>query len=370
LETVEPSLRTAGRAIVERVEWITTAERFAALKVEWDELAAVEAIPFVRHAWFDAWHAAFGAGRLQICAVWRGGELAALFPLRRVRGRLEALANVHSPVFTPFACDERALEAVVAEVLARREDLIVPALPTDGPAFALLIDRATRAGRFTAVTPAYDSPIAETAGVRDYGQRLSPKTRRELGRLRRKLMRETSAELTLIQRPADLESELQRGLEVEASGWKGRRGTAVLSSPATATFYRRVAQAFHAEDRLRLSSIAVDGRLVAFDLDLLDHGRLYGLKAGIDEEFKRFGPGFVLQHAALERCCELGLDAYELLGAADQYKLRFATTVRPHSTLRSYVRRPLPLARYGYYRHLRPVLRQAYHRLPAAARRR
>lgn len=351
------------------IEWIETRDRFLALEEEWDRLAEGQRTPFVRHAWLASWWEAFGGVGLLICALWRGGELAALFPLRVVRGRMEALANLHTPLFRPFARNEDELEIVIREVLARPGDLVVPALPADHPALDVLTLGSSKAGRINLVTPHHRSPIVETAGVTDYSSLLSAKARQELGRLRRKMMREHEADFSLLARPTDLEPELQRGLEVEASGWKGARGTAVLSSPATATFYRLVGRSFHAEDRLRLSSISLDGRLVAFDLCLLDHGRLYGLKAGYDEAFRRFGPGLVLQHAEIERCCELEIDAFELLGAADQYKLRFSTTERRHYILRSYPRRPISLARYGYRRGIRPILKQARDRLPRTRRR-
>jgi len=121
-------------------------------------------------------------------------------------------------------------------------------------------------------------------------------------------------------------------------------------------------------DRLRTSSIRLDGRVAAFDLCLLDDGRVYGVRFGYDERFRRVGPGLVLQHSEIERCCELGLDAFELGGDDDQYKRRFATEKRPHYSLRAYTRRPLSLARYGYRRGVRPTLRRVYRALPERAR--
>lgn len=357
------ALRGGTRSAAPTVEWIDAHERFLALEHEWDELADRQQLPFLRHAWFAAWWEAFGSGRLLICALRRGGELGALFPLHTVRRQLVAPVNVHSPVFRPFARDADDLEAVIRAVLARREDLVVPALPADHPALGVLRRQSAASGRVDLVVPQHTSPIVETAGVADFDATLGRKTRQELGRLRRKMQRERDVQLSLVSRPDDLEQELQRGLELEASGWKGARGTAVLSSPATTAFYRGIARAFHAEDRVRFSTVTLDGELAAFDFCILDHDRLYGLKFGYDEDFRSYGPGFVLQHAAIKRCCELGLQAYELLGAADEYKLRFSTTAREHYALRSYGRRPASLARYGYRRAVRPILRQAYGRL-------
>ncbi|MCP9486717.1 MAG: GNAT family N-acetyltransferase [Gaiellaceae bacterium MAG52_C11] len=349
----------------ESIEWVCDAERFAAIRDDWERLADLERTPFVRHAWLASWWAAFGNGRLRICALWEDGELAALFPLHATPSGLAGLTNEHTPLFRPLARGRRQLERVIDEVLDQPYDLRVEALPADHLALEVLTERCATRGRRLLVVLQHTSPIAETA---DYASRLSSKTARELGRLRRKMEREHRAELSLLRRPPELEPELQLGFEVEASGWKGRRGTAILSSPRTDLFYRLIARAFHDADRLRLSTIRLDGQVAAFDLCLLDNGRMYGVKFGYDEQFRHLAPGLVLQHGEIERCCELGLDAFELLGDDEEYKRRFSTAKRPHYSLRAYTGGPVSLARYGYRRGVWPILRRTYRSLPAKAR--
>lgn len=351
--------------VSESIEWVCSVERFAAIKADWDRLADLEQTPFVRHGWLASWWDAFGNGRLRICALWDDGVLAAVFPLHATPSGLAGLTNEHTPRFAPLSRGRRELERVVEEVLDQSLDLVVEALPGDHPALEVLAERCASRGRRLLVMPQHTSPIAETA---EYAARLSSKTARELGRLRRKMQREHRAELSMLTRPSELEPELQRGFEVEASGWKGKRGTAILSSPRTDRFYRLMARSFHDEDRLRTSTIVLDGHVAAFDLCLLDNGRVYGVKFGYDERFRRLAPGLVLQHSEIERCCELGLDAFELLGDDEQYKRRFATAKRPHYSLRAYTGGPVSLARYGYHRAVRPVLRRTYRSLPARAR--
>ena len=352
----------------ESIEWVCSAERLAAIKGEWDRLADQEQTPFLRHGWLSSWWAAYGNGRLRICALWDGSELAAAFPLYATTSGLTGLANVHTPLFRPLARGRRELERVVDEVLAKPHDLVVEALPGDHPALEVLTERSGRLGRRLLIEPQHTSPIAETAGGDDYAARLSGKTARELRRLRGKMEREHRVEVSMLIRPAELEHELQLGFEVEASGWKGEHGTAVLCLPQADRFYRLMARSFHEEDRLRTSAIRLDGQIAAFDLCLLDNGRVYGIKFGYDERFRNLAPGLVLQHGEIERCCELGLDAFELLGDDEEYKRRFATTQRRHYTLRAYGGRPLSLARYGY-RRVRPILKKAYRSLPAGAAR-
>jgi len=348
------------------VDWIQDAQRFTAICDEWDRLAERHALPFLRHAWFAAWWEAFGGRRrLRICALRQDGELAALFPLCARAGRLEAMANAHTPVFHPLARDEAALRLVIeAAVEAAGEELRVPALPVAHPAVDLLTEASLRGRRITLVEPQNTSPIVDTTGTfEDYRRRMQRGDRRDLERRRRQMEREHQAAFELVQDGAGLEPALRRGLAVEASGWKGKRGTAILFSPETETFYRLLADRFAAAGRAGLSSLSLDGSMAAFDLWLLDHGRLWILKGGYEEAFRRYSPGLALTYAEVELCFAFGLCALELLGDPDPWKLKFSTSERRHCSFHSYRRRPIPAARYAYRRLVRPLLKRAYKRV-------
>jgi CelD/BcsL family acetyltransferase involved in cellulose biosynthesis len=348
------------------IEWIGDEAGLNALAEPWETLADRERLPFLRHRWFSEWWAAFGAGwQLQICALWERNELAALFPLCGRRGRLDALANVHSPIFHPFGRDERAVAAVVdAAVRASADEILLEALPENGSVTARVVSAARAAGRITRLEPQHVSPIVDVDGTFEaYRERLASRARGDLARRRRKMEREHETAFALVEAPVDLEPALDGGFAVEASGWKGAAGTAIVSRPDTEGFYRGIARAFHAADKLRLCTLRLDGRLAAFDLCLLDGNRLWLLKDGYDESFARLAPGLVLRLAVIERCFELGVEGLELLGDDEPWKRTFATSTRRHVGLRCYRRRPVPLARFAYRRAIRPALRSAYRRV-------
>jgi CelD/BcsL family acetyltransferase involved in cellulose biosynthesis len=343
------------------LEWITEPTRFQAVAAAWDRLADSDRTPFARHAWYSSWWEAFGHGRrLSVCALWAGDDLLAAFPLVRRGSRLEAMANVHTPLFRPLARDLESLEAVVHAVLAASaSEVDAPALPADDPALAALVAESRRTGRLTLIEHQHTSPIVDLEDdFADYRRRMKSKLG-PIERKGRKLEREYGPEFRLLSPPADFESELERGFEVEAAGWKGKSGTAVLSSADTGVFYRSVARAFHAKGELALSSISLDGRVIAFSLGLLHRGRLYLLKTAYDESFGPVAPGMVLRMAIVERCFELGLEAHELLGDDTAWKRRFATSGREHRGFYSYRRRPKPVLRYWYRKAIRPLLKRA-----------
>jgi CelD/BcsL family acetyltransferase involved in cellulose biosynthesis len=125
-------------------------------------------------------------------------------------------------------------------------------------------------------------------------------------------------------------------MEIEASGWKGDRGTAMASSLATRRFYEEIAGWAARTGMLRLAFLRLDGHPLAFHLDLEHDGVLYHLKGGYDEAFARYSPGKVLHAALLEGAFESGLRRYELLGASEDYKLRWATGSEPRYLVQAF----------------------------------
>jgi CelD/BcsL family acetyltransferase involved in cellulose biosynthesis len=360
--------------MADAVEWVEDETAFLALADAWDELAELDPYPFLRHSWFACWWQAFGGDRrLRICTVRRDGELAGVFPLCVRRGALEAMANIHSPVFTPLARDESALAAAVEAVFADRPgSLVVSALPSDDRALALLCDHSRAAGNITFVEHQYTSPIVQLDGdFERFKQSMDKDARKDIERRRRKLEREHEAAVQALAPPDNLDGELERGFEIEGSGWKGGRGTAILGSEETAVFYRSVSRAFAAAGRLRMSSVYAEGKMIAFDLNLVDHGRLWIPKGGFDEAFRSYAPGLVLTLAQIEAAAADRLEGVELLGDVAEWKLKFSNAERRHCIFQSYRRAaPVPLARYAWRRALRPALKSARDRVsPRASRR-
>ncbi len=350
----------------QRLEWIVDECRFAAVEAAWDALAADQPTPFSRHAWVAHWWRAFAAeAPLRICLLWEDEGLVGAIPLMARSRRLVAMANVHTPLFAPLARDEQVLTVLAGALMGSRAgEVELSALRSDGEALRHLRRASHEAGRRTIAEPQHVSPLVDMSGTYEqFRAESKPRWGAPLERFRRKMGREYDATFSLVESPDDLEGELERGLRVEASGWKGRAGTSVLSQTSIASFYRSVARTYHAAGELKLSAISLNGELVAFDLSLLHHDRLWLLKTGFDESYRRLAPGLVLRLSIIERCFQLGLAGHELLGDDSEWKRKFANGQRAHSGLWAYRARPVPMLRYVYRRWTRPRLRRAYHRL-------
>lgn len=339
-----------------RAEWITDAARFMEIRTSWQALAWGAETPFCDHDWYACWWRAFGGGsELEICIVWDGERLVAAAPLHR-RGGLAALANDHTPVFRLLADDAQSLGMLVDAIVDRRPPwLKFFAVPVGGRCLSEAVD--ARHGRIAYLEPTHRSPIVDTTGDLESWQATRTGDMRDLWRRRRKLMREHDVEFRFVeQHGLEFDSQLDLAFDIEASGWKGQKGTAIRSSPGTERFYRELAHVYQIGGELRLAWLMIDGEAAAFSLCLERHNRLFLVKTGYRESVRSLGPGLILNLLVTERCFETEVAAYELLGADDPWKQLLATDFREHATFWSFRRRPLPLARYALRRFVRPLL--------------
>jgi CelD/BcsL family acetyltransferase involved in cellulose biosynthesis len=349
-------------------EWISEPERFGELRAGWSVLLPADPRPFDLHDWYETWWTAFGGkGEMAVCTVWDGAKLAGAIPLRVEGRRVKGFVNGHSGIFRPLARDEEAMETLTAEAFSgRAREVDLQLLPATDPTLPLLEAAARKASMRPFAEAGFVSPIVDTSGDLEAWRRQSNSSwKKRLARYRRKMERDHDAELEIVAIPdADrLDAWLEEGLRIEQSGWKGESGTAILSAPETELFYREIARRFHDRGELRLSRIALDGEAVAFSFCIQAGGSLYSLKVGYDERWRKLVPGLVMQLSIIERCFELGLDTYELLGETSDWKQKVATGSRSHTNLRAFPRGPAGVARYGYRSRLRPQLKRAHRRL-------
>ena len=340
----------------------------ADLAVEWDALAdQVAAPPFVRPGWITAWIDAFGSGRTVVLAVRRDGRLVAVTALLARLGGVYSPANSHTPVFDLLALDRDAAGELADGVLAlggHRLDLSF--LDPDGQGFAAWQAATARRGHRTIAWEVARAPYVSLEGEwTGYRSSLERKFRKELERLDRRLADSGRVEFVVDEGSARWPEVLEEGLRIEGSGWKAESGTAILSRPETARFYRTVAAWAAERGWLRLKFLRLDGRAVAFDLALEADGVAHVLKGGFDPDLRRLGPGMLLTERSLRRAFELGLRSYELHGSDDTYKLRWTSTTRSRVNAQAFPRSVAGTLAHLAFDHGRPLYQRARGRPPA-----
>jgi hypothetical protein len=99
----------------------------------------------------------------------------------------------------------------------------------------------------------------------------------------------------------EVDESLARFLALEASGWKGARGTALSADPALIVFYTTLTRRLAARGWLEWHSLVVDGQLIAGHLAVRFGRAMVVTKIAYDEGFARCAPGNLLFDALIER---------------------------------------------------------------------
>jgi CelD/BcsL family acetyltransferase involved in cellulose biosynthesis len=345
-----------------------------ALAGEWRELAATEprTRPMQTPEWIatDLRHHAPDA-RLVVVTVRRGGRLRALLPLvresiryhgvplTRLRYATDALYPV--PVDLVHAAGERTpvVAAIWRQLAADTSwDLLELADVAEGTALRDLYQLAAAAGFPTAARRNRLTPILTLPGpgatFETAAAHVNAKFRATVRRRKRRLEEVGPVAFRRIE-TAD-PAELERFFALEASGWKGRNGSAILSSPIEHAFYAELARATAARGAFTLYSLECAGEPVAMQLGMTLHGRYHLPKVAFDEAKGAFSPGHILMQEIVRDAAERGLTEIDFLGNADDWKARWANTERSYDRLSIF--RPTVAGRLGH------AIR--FHLLPAA----
>jgi CelD/BcsL family acetyltransferase involved in cellulose biosynthesis len=339
---------------------VEEAPSLEALADEWDDLAdRAGATPFARPGWIGAWLRAFGADAVPVILAAREDDrLTGVLPLIRARRRLRAPTNSHTPVFDMVAEDDRAASALGVALSARRLKHLE--LSYLDPAGSLYRAWGRAGGGSRTVTRALmHSPFVSLTGdFESHRASLERRFRKDLDRRRRRLGEFGELTFSFTDGGDDLAATLDMTFELEASGWKLEGGTAIISSPMRVAFYSDVARWARERGWLTVAFACLDGRPIAVDICIEQGGSVYVLKGGYDPEYRKYGLGFLLIEETIARAYANGMDTYELLGDADDYKRHITSQTRDRVQVRAFGRGPAGYARYARYEHVRPLVKR------------
>ena len=125
------------------------------------------------------------------------------------------------------------------------------------------------------------------------------KKRKEVRRLQKRLAEIGMVEQHLLTSRADLPHWCADFLALEASGWKGREGTALTCRAGDAAFFRSSCAAAFDAGRLHMLRIDLDGRAIAMLANFRHASGAFSFKIAFDEEMGRFSPGVLIEIANL-----------------------------------------------------------------------
>jgi CelD/BcsL family acetyltransferase involved in cellulose biosynthesis len=242
-------------------------------------------------------------GGVRVVLVWTGPS----------RERLIAAAAVTPPPLRlGFARIWRHEQAALAALLVNRDaaDAAVAglrdALSTAFPfAAGLIAPRMTPDDAIARAVAAAGSVVAFNPFKRAAFDVAAPsvpnaKRRKEWARLERRLSERGRVET----RVSPGGQAFERFLALEAAGWKGARGTALVQAPERAAFARAAAADFSRCGRLAVHELALEGATIAAGVLLRSGRRAFFWKIAFDETFAAYSPGVLLTLAIARQAAE------------------------------------------------------------------
>ena len=329
--TSQQPRESSGAACSTSVVVVRDLQKLSSLIPAWQELAehALERNIFYEHWMLLPALQAYGAGEdVGVALVLTesdgrrlgAGSLAGLFPVRlipRFRNlNISALSlwqHPHCYLCTPLVRADCAVECVSGLLQWLRHGacaglLELPWISADGPFRTLLLERCNGLGLTSWITESFTRGLwrQATDAADGPGAAVSGALRRRLRRQEKRLAESGRLEHVAMRPGDDIRRWIEEFLRVEASGWKGARGSALACSESGQRYFTQIATAAFRSGRLLMLGLDYDGEPIARRCAFLAGDGSFAFKTAYDERFGHYSPGTILEIDSLLQLQGLG----------------------------------------------------------------
>jgi len=281
----------------------------AALSGDWDELVRRCLVPAgLNSPELVSCALALQPG-LRLATVRDSGGLRLAMPVVHRRFPWPLLSSAATAISFPGLPHLDAAMAVPAlNALLRR--LASPVLLRGVPLHGAFWEAVHAATGHVAVLSQWERAALDIAGTYEqwFERNFDRKRRKEYRRLEARLGEQGEFSALSLDPDVDPSPWIAEFLVLEAAGWKGRRGTAIVDEPAAAAQFARACTALASSGKLRFWKLTLDGRAIAMLYAIVEGNHAWLGKIAYDEGLARFSPG-VLQvlHATQSLFAEGGI---------------------------------------------------------------
>jgi CelD/BcsL family acetyltransferase involved in cellulose biosynthesis len=255
--------------------------------------------PKAQHRALLAWKSV--AGRRQLVGVWSfavGRARRSVLPMRALTIPAYEHGYLATPVVDRDYIDE-TLDAMLDGIVndARLPKIIsLDSMSAEGPVYEALGRVLAKRGSAPCMFARMQRPKLQSDldGKAYLEKAISGSTRKKLRQNRRKLAEKGILASLVAIEPAAVRAALEEFLSMEASGWKGREGTALLSSAADAAFLRGAVGALADHGCAAIHSLYLDGKPISMQIVVRAGAAAFTWKTAYDETFRDFSPGMLL----------------------------------------------------------------------------
>jgi CelD/BcsL family acetyltransferase involved in cellulose biosynthesis len=251
---------------------------------------------------------AFVGGRTDSSALaaWNDARLVGLLPVvsmaRAYKIPLPALVSAHpyGTLCTP-PLDRDMADAAVSQLIeqARKAGayaLILRDMSLDGPAMKAFAEHLKREALRPRVLQSYLRASLDATREADalLLDALGTKKLKELRRQRHRLAEHGAVSFDVARSPDEVAAATETFMTLEASGWKGKRGTALAQDQGDAAFIRRATKTLAETGQCEVVTLRAGENPIAAAIVLRHQDRAFYFKLGVDERFAKFSPGVQL----------------------------------------------------------------------------
>ncbi|MCK1339028.1 GNAT family N-acetyltransferase [Bradyrhizobium sp. 38] len=239
-------------------------------------------------------------GLMPVTSLWRAWNIP-----------LPALVSAHpyGTLCSPLIDRDAPMEAATRLLQRAREAgahaLVLNDVALDGAAMTALNQVLHRDGLPPKILSSYirASLDATQDGETLLREALGARKLKELRRQRHRLEEHGAVAFEVARRPDEIGPALETFLQLEASGWKGKRGTALIQHAGDATFIRRAVATLAETAQCEIVTLRAGTIPVAAGIVLRHQDRAFFFKLGIDERFAKYSPGVQLTLELTRHLC-------------------------------------------------------------------
>jgi CelD/BcsL family acetyltransferase involved in cellulose biosynthesis len=239
-------------------------------------------------------------GLLPVVSGWRAFKL----PLPVL-----VAADPYGDLGTPLLDGRAPLEAARALLAQARtagaHAIMLPHVTLDGAAMQTITDALKEAGLAPHVLRAEQRACLDATRNADdlLREALGAKKLKELRRQHNRLAELGPVRFSVAKTPAEVTTAVETFLKLEASGWKGDRGTALKQDAGDVTFIRRATTALSARGQCEVVTLSAGETAVAAGVVLRHKDRAFWFKLGVDAAFAKYSPGVQLAVELTRHLC-------------------------------------------------------------------
>jgi hypothetical protein len=272
-------------------------------------------------------------------------ELAALCPITetglgtpRLRRSIGALR--HPYIFNQLPLLRAGFEAKLwqhmlnaMEAAFGRGIFLIPASPLDSPVARGLREALAVSERASLVVARGErAAIIAPGDLEAHLARLKSRTRAKIRRHERELRKLGQLHFISATSGSRLAEAVEAFIALEASGWKGRQGTAFASDPRALAFARQALSSARGAPGVRVDYLTLDGKPIGACLHLNARGYSATFKTAHDEAFAKHAPGVLAMVFSLQsllgepwtECLDSGAPPEHAVGAVWQDRIPVA----------------------------------------------